>query len=108
MFQPHLYSRTRDFASGFGSALALADVVWVTDVFPAREEPIPGITGGVVADAVRAAGVSEVRYHPDLETLPAALSESLRAGDLLLTLGAGSIETVGAAVLERLEVGAHA
>jgi UDP-N-acetylmuramate--alanine ligase len=107
-FQPHLYSRTRDFAPDFGRTLALADVVWVTDVFPAREAPIPGVDGGLVAEAARGAGAEDVRYHADLGTLADALSDGLRAGDLLVTLGAGSIETIGSAVLKRLEARVHA
>ena len=109
VFQPHLFSRTRDFLAEFGSALAGADVVWVTDVFPAREPRIPGITGELVAVAVRNAGVAEVRYHPDLTGLPAAVSASLSAGDVLVTLGAGSVEEVVAGVLAALrEEGVHA
>lgn len=107
-FQPHLFSRTRDFAAQFGAALALADAVWVTDVFPAREAPIPGVSGALVADAARAEGAADVRYHEDLATLPAAVAETLRSGDVLVTLGAGSIEALGPAVLERLGVGVHA
>jgi UDP-N-acetylmuramate--alanine ligase len=107
-FQPHLYSRTRDFTAAFGEALAVADVVWVTDVFPAREAPIPGVTGEIVATAARRAGAGDVRYHADLATLPGALAESLLPGDVLITLGAGSIETVGQEVLERLGEPIHA
>jgi len=107
-FQPHLFSRTRDFAPGFGAALALADVVWVTDVFPAREAPIPGVTGELVAEAARQARAAEVHYHPDLDTLPQALAETLQRGDMVVTLGAGSIETVGPAVLEHLGARIHA
>lgn len=107
-FQPHLFSRTRDFAAEFGRALALADVVWVTDVFPAREAPIPGVNGKLVAAAARDGGAGDVRYHADVLTLPAALAESLRPGDVLITLGAGSIETVGQDVLERLGEPVHA
>jgi UDP-N-acetylmuramate--alanine ligase len=107
-FQPHLFSRTRDFAAEFGHALALADVIWVTDVFPAREAPIPGITGELVADAARAAGATEVHYHADLVTLPEALAGALHDGDMLVTLGAGSIEALGPEVLERLGIGIHA
>jgi UDP-N-acetylmuramate--alanine ligase len=107
-FQPHLYSRTRDFTAEFGSALAIADVVWVTDVFPAREPPIPGVTGEIVASAARRSGAREVVYHADVATLPGALSEALRSGDVLITLGAGSIETVGQEVLERLGEPIHA
>jgi len=102
-FQPHLFSRTRDFHEDFGEALAAADVVWVTDVFPARERPVPGITGAMVAQAAERAGAADVRYHPLLEGLPAALAETLREGDVLLTLGAGSVEHVGGRVLRLLE-----
>jgi UDP-N-acetylmuramate--alanine ligase len=107
-FQPHLFSRTQDFAGEFGSALALADATWVTDVFPAREAPIPGVTGELIVEAARAAGASDVHYHADVATLADALAPTLSAGDLLVTLGAGSIETVGRAVLRRLGERIHA
>jgi len=102
VFQPHLYTRTRDFAAEFGAALAAADLVCVTDVYPAREAPIPGVTGALVADAAREAGVREVHYFPDFATLPDEVAGLLRSGDLLVTMGAGSITTVGRAVLSRL------
>ncbi|HSM06894.1 MAG TPA: UDP-N-acetylmuramate--L-alanine ligase [Longimicrobiales bacterium] len=106
VFQPHLYSRTRDFALEFGEALAAADQVWVTDVFPAREDPIPGVDGGVVARAVARQG-TEVREHPALEGLAEALTSELRPGDLVVTLGAGSIEKVGPALVALLEAPAR-
>jgi UDP-N-acetylmuramate--alanine ligase len=106
-FQPHLYSRTRDFALEFGQALAAADRVWVTDVFPAREEPIAGVDGGVVARAVARQG-AEVREHPALEGLAAALAESVETGDVVVTLGAGSIEAVGPQLRDLLVDTAHA
>lgn len=102
VFQPHLYSRTRDFSSQLGAALAAADRVWVTDVYPAREAPIPGVTGELVRGAVAAAGGRDTRYHRELATMPAALADTLRAGDVCLTLGAGSIEATGPALLHRL------
>jgi UDP-N-acetylmuramate--alanine ligase len=107
-FQPHLYSRTRDFCDDFGAVLALADVVFVTDIFPAREMPIPGVTGEIVAEAARRVGGRDVRYHAQLEELPEVLARELQEGDLLLTMGAGSIEKLGVAVLAALEVEAHA
>jgi len=108
-FQPHLYSRTRDFHREFGDAVSTADVVWITDVFPAREAPIPGVTGALVAQAARDAGAAEVHYHEAaLEDLPAALAPSLRDGDVLLTLGAGSVERVGGEILRILGGGDHA
>ncbi|MGE0159064.1 MAG: UDP-N-acetylmuramate--L-alanine ligase [Gemmatimonadales bacterium] len=108
VFQPHLYTRTRDFAREFGRALAAADVVWVTDVFPAREKPIAGITGETVAAATRAAGATDVRYHPQVATVAGALVDDLRAGDVLITVGAGSIEVVGRAVVNQLAEVVHA
>jgi len=94
VFQPHLYSRTRDFAGEFGEALAHADVVWVTEVYPAREEPIPGVTGETVADAARRAGAAEVHYRGTLDDLTTALAATLAAGDVCVTMGAGSVERV--------------
>jgi UDP-N-acetylmuramate--alanine ligase len=107
-FQPHLYSRTRDFAAEFGRALAAADIVWITDVFPAREAPIPGVTGETIVNAARSAGADDVRYHGGIGTLADALADDVRAGDVLITLGAGSIDSVGRAVLERLGEVVHA
>jgi UDP-N-acetylmuramate--alanine ligase len=108
VFQPHLFTRTRDFASAFGSALAAADVVWVSDIYAAREEPIPGVDGELVAREVRASAAGrtkavEVHLHGDLESLPGALAGALHPGDLCLTLGAGSIEGVGQALLDLLK-----
>ncbi len=107
VFQPHLYTRTRDFAEEFGRALAQADVVWVTPVYPAREPPIPGVNGELVARSVETAApqagvTTEVRFHGDLDSLPDVLAGELRPGDLCLTLGAGSIERIGQRVLDRL------
>jgi UDP-N-acetylmuramate--alanine ligase len=107
-FQPHLYSRTRDFRCDFGASLAGADVVWVTDVFPAREAPLAGVTGALVADAARSAGAADVRYHASLDDLARALADDLREGDVLLTLGAGSVERVGSEVLDLLKGAPHA
>jgi UDP-N-acetylmuramate--alanine ligase len=88
VFQPHLYSRTRDFHGEFGEALALADLAVVTDVFPARERPIPGVTGALVADAARHAGVTVV-YVDERAAVPAQVASRLREGDVCLTLGSG-------------------
>ena len=103
-FQPHLYSRTRDFAVEFGQALAAADVVVVTDVYAAREEPVPGVTGELVADAARDAG-ADVTYVPALSDVPAVLAGLVRRDDLVLTLGAGDITSTGPALAELLEAG---
>jgi len=107
-FQPHLYSRTRDFHQEFGRAVAGADVAWITDVFPAREAPIPGVTGALVARAAEEVGGVDVRYHEKIDDLAEALARDLREGDVLLTLGAGSVERVGGEVLRILREAVHA
>lgn len=108
LFQPHLYSRTRDFAREFGEALAVADHVWLTDIFPAREAPIPGVDGQTLVDATNDAGGCGVSYVASLEALPAAVAAEAREGDVILTLGAGSIEQVGTRLMDELREPAHA
>ena len=95
VFQPHLYSRTQHLAREFGRALALADVVVVLDIYPAREKPenYPGVSGWLVAAAVAdAAGGRPVYWLPKLEQAERFLRSELRVGDLLLTLGAGNVD----------------
>jgi UDP-N-acetylmuramate--alanine ligase len=101
-FQPHLFSRTQQFAHEFGAALAAADVAVVTDVYPAREAPVPGVTGELVADAVADCG-GTVTYVPELDAVAPALAALARPGDLVLTLGAGSITNLGPEVVALLE-----
>lgn len=100
VFQPHLYSRTRELADQFGHALSSADVVVVTDVYAAREDPEPGVDGQLVLQAVR--GPGEVLYVPLLSDVPAVIVPDLREGDLVLTMGAGDITTLGPALLAAL------
>ncbi len=100
VFQPHLYSRTRALANAFGKALSAADVVVVTDVYGAREDPEPGVNGALVTRAVR--GPHAVLDVPHLHDVPAALIPELRAGDLVLTMGAGDITALGPRLLEAL------
>ncbi|MDN5795235.1 MAG: UDP-N-acetylmuramate--L-alanine ligase [Intrasporangium sp.] len=104
VFQPHLYSRTRDFAVELGAGLAQADVVVVMDVYAAREDPIPGVTGELVADAARAPGV-EVHYVPSWSAVAPAVAALARPGDLVLTIGAGDVTMIGPEVLRLLEAG---
>lgn len=101
VFQPHLYSRTRDFAAEFGAALAEADVVFATDVYAARERPIEGVTGTLVADAARARG-ADVRYVEDRADVVERVAAELRAGDLCLTMGAGNLDIAARELLDRL------
>ncbi len=98
-FQPHLFSRTRDFAADFGAALAAADEVVVLDVYPAREDPIPGVSGELVVEAARAAGAAAVTYVADKQRAPEVLAALLRPGDLALTVGAGDVTAVGPAAV---------
>ena len=96
-FQPHLYSRTRQLAREFGKALALADEVVVTDIYPAREraEDFPGTTGYLVAQAAASAAHGRpVFWLPSLTQATTLLAERLGEGDLLLTLGAGDVDRV--------------
>lgn len=102
VFQPHLYSRTRDFCREFGDALGAADAVWVTDVYPAREEPLPGVDGEMIADAVRGTA-TRVAYHSDLATLARPVVDALSPGDVCVVMGAGSIEAAGPRILRLLQ-----
>jgi UDP-N-acetylmuramate--alanine ligase len=104
VFQPHLYSRTARQATEFGAALAAADAVVVLDVYPAREraEDFPGVTGRLVAAATAdAAGGRPVAWLPGFDEAEAYLRSLLREGDVLLTLGAGDIDTLGHHLLHR-------
>ena len=96
-FQPHLYSRTRDFAEEFGEALCLADVAVVTDVYGAREDPQPGVSGALIADAAQrhATAGTTVHYVADKGELAGFLANQVRPGDLVMTLGAGDVTLVG-------------
>jgi UDP-N-acetylmuramate--alanine ligase len=100
-FQPHLYSRTRDFATEFGTSLAAADAVFLAEIYPAREQPIPGVTAALVADAIHAAG-GTLSWRGERTTLADALAAAARDGDVVLTIGAGDITKTGPELLERL------
>ncbi len=91
LFQPHLYSRTRHLAVELASALAGADDVTVTDIYPAREEPIPGVTGKLVVDALSDRGVLAA-WTPTVEQGAERLRRRARSGDVLLVLGAGDVD----------------
>ena len=101
-FQPHLYTRTRTFAGAFGAALSLADEVVVLDVYGAREDPEPGVTGALVANAVPLPP-EQVHYVPRWAEVPAVLAGIARPGDLVLTMGAGDVTVLGPEVLRELD-----
>ncbi len=94
-FQPHLFSRTKAFAREFGDALLSADVALVLPIYPAREQPIPGITHHLIVEAARASGHREVFATASFPEALAALGELLRPGDVLLTMGAGDVVRLG-------------
>ena len=94
VFQPHLYSRTAAHGSAMGKALAAADLVFITEIYAAREQPMAGVSGVQVADAAKAAG-AEVMFEPSRARLGARVRDLLRPGDVVLTLGAGDITLLG-------------
>lgn len=100
-FQPHLFSRTRDFAPEFARALALADSVFLADIYPAREAPMPGVTSALIADPLTRAERAPAWVGPRAG-LAAALATAVREGDVVLTLGAGDITRTGPELLARL------
>ena len=93
VFQPHLFSRTAAHSEAMGEALAVADVVFVTEIYAAREEPIAGVSGQQVADAAERAG-ADTRFQPTRADVGRAVYQELRPGDVVLTLGAGDITRV--------------
>ena len=100
VFQPHLYTRTRDLGQATGIVLAMADVAVVAPIYAAREAPIPGVTGEIVADAARQAG-AEVHWVPERAAVLRQVEEVVTAGDVVLTLGAGDITDVGRQFIRR-------
>jgi UDP-N-acetylmuramate--alanine ligase len=100
VFQPHLFSRTRIFAADFGAALGRADEAVVLDIYAAREDPEPDVTGQLVADAIPG-GRGHFRPGP-LGTVPAVIADLAKPGDLVLTMGAGDVTTLGPAIVAAL------
>lgn len=104
LFQPHLYSRTRDFADGFADALAPADVVVLMDVYGAREDPVPGVDGDTIGARLRDRRdrAAEVHYVAERDAVVPALADLVRPGDLVLTVGAGDVTRLGPPLLDEL------
>jgi UDP-N-acetylmuramate--alanine ligase len=103
VFQPHRYSRTAQLMSEFGTALAAADEVVLTDIYGAGEPAIAGVTVDALAAAVRGAGTAPVHVVSSLDDVPQAVASLARGGDLVVTMGAGSIGSVGDRILARLK-----
>jgi len=100
IFQPHLFSRTRDFYREFGSSFHQAEVVIVAPIYPAREEPIPGVHGEMIVQAARAAGHKGAYYVEDKSRLAEFALQQTRPGDLLITMGAGDIWKIAQQFIE--------
>ncbi|TKG66709.1 UDP-N-acetylmuramate--L-alanine ligase [Prauserella endophytica] len=100
VFQPHLYSRTRTFANEFAAALGLADEVILLDVYGAREEPEPGVTGELIAERITGA---TVHYEPAFDRAAALAADLVKPGDLLVTMGAGDVTQLGPEILAELD-----
>ena len=102
VFQPHLFSRTKSFYKEFAAAFMDSDVLIVTDIYPAREKPIKGVTGKLVFNAARSTGHKNVHYIPDLEDLQAALDDIIQENDMVITIGAGTIWRYGQSYFDHL------
>jgi UDP-N-acetylmuramate--alanine ligase len=101
-FQPHLFSRTRDFSEAFGEALSVADAVFLAEIYPAREKPIPGITSDLIAASLSRAG-NPVVWQGARSELSEALAGFVKKGDVIITIGAGDITRTGPELKQRLE-----
>lgn len=102
VFQPHLFSRTQAFYLDFGKAFLNSDVLIVTEIFPAREEPIPGVSGELIATAAKDYGHKDVRFIPEVEDISETLLDITKPGDLVITIGAGNVWRVGEEFLKKL------
>ena len=103
VFQPHLYSRTRDFQHDFARSFFNADVLVLTDVYPAREEPIAGIDGRLLAQLATRYGHRNTHYVEDKADLPERLAQLCEPGDIVVTMGAGDVWRSGERLLKMLE-----
>lgn len=105
-FQPHTFTRTRDFSEAFGTQLAKnADKVLLLDIYPAREQPIEGVTSQLIVDASRAAGNADTDLVSSLEALPSYIGKIAKEGDIILTIGAGTITDAAPLILKTLANG---
>lgn len=101
VFQPHLFSRTQELGTEMGQALALADASVVLDIYPAREDPVPGVTSALIIDAATAVGADVTAVH-DKERVPEVVAGMAKPGDLVLTMGAGDVTDLGPRILDHL------
>ncbi len=104
LFQPHRYTRTQALADDFGKVLQAADLVFISDVYPASEKPIDGVSGQTIVDAMRTHGDIPATYLPNLDTAHHAVGNALHVGDLLITLGAGNVHEAGTRIAADLKL----
>ncbi|PWU05513.1 MAG: UDP-N-acetylenolpyruvoylglucosamine reductase [Verrucomicrobia bacterium] len=107
MFQPHRYSRTQALCEQFGSAFQAADVIFVTDIYAANEDPIPGISGQTIVDAIKASGHPAAFFHPEVETVHQAAGRELTEKTLFISLGAGNVHEASSRLARDLELRRH-
>jgi len=105
LFQPHRYTRTRDLFDEFLSAFTQADILFITDIYPAGEDPIPGVTAEALVQEITKRGGTEVLYVPDKEKLAEEVMRTVQSGDIVMTLGAGNIWEVSEIIVEALSKG---
>jgi UDP-N-acetylmuramate--alanine ligase len=106
LFQPHLFSRTRELGAAMGRALTLADASVVLAVYPAREDPVPGVTSALIVDAARSAG-ADVTAEDDRAAAVDLVAGMAKPGDLVVTMGAGDVTDLGPRILTRLQSTEH-
>jgi UDP-N-acetylmuramate--alanine ligase len=108
MFQPHRYSRTHAMADAFADCFDGAETVFITDIYPAGEKPIPGVSAQTIIAPVKARGSVDIRYTPDFDVMTDEVAAMARPGDLVVTMGAGDIYRAGELLLQKLGAGENA
>ena len=103
VFQPHLYSRTKDFHKEFAAAFMNSDILIITDIYPARELPIKGVNGKLVYNSATSIGHKNVHYVPNIENIKECLDGLVKSNDMIITIGAGTIWRYGQAYFEHLK-----
>jgi UDP-N-acetylmuramate--alanine ligase len=103
LFQPHRYTRTRDLKEEFAQAFHDADTLFLLDIYAANEPPIEGVTAEALAEEIRDVGEQDARYVPTVGDAVDAICDAAQPGDMILTLGAGSVSQLGPMILEKLQ-----
>jgi len=103
IFQPHLFTRTRDFCDDFGGSFNDADTAIITEIYPAREKPIEGVSGKLIADSAQKKGHPDIRYIPGKKDVIDQVSELVKSGDIIITLGAGDVWDISERIILKLK-----